>query len=102
MSFSRLFTPHQVRGLEIGNRIYSTGYQTIMAENGSPGERTSQLGGQALLTQLLPTGSLRKIRRLTQCGRHCENGQGLTKNITSGGSDCEGICVGDNLCFHHS
>ena len=39
MSFSRLFTPHQIRGLEIRNRIYSTGHQTIMAENGAPGER---------------------------------------------------------------
>jgi len=39
MSFSHLFTPHQIRGLEIGNRIYSTGHQTIMAENGAPGER---------------------------------------------------------------
>ena len=39
MSFNHLFSPHQIRGLEIGNRIYSTGHQTIMAENGAPGER---------------------------------------------------------------
>jgi len=39
MSFTHLFTPHQIRELEIGNRIYSTGHQTIMAENGAPGER---------------------------------------------------------------
>jgi 2,4-dienoyl-CoA reductase-like NADH-dependent reductase (Old Yellow Enzyme family)/thioredoxin reductase len=39
MSFRHLFTPHQIRGLEIDNRIYSTGHQTIMAENGAPGER---------------------------------------------------------------
>ena len=39
MSFKYLFTPHQIRGLEIRNRIYSTGHQTIMAEKGAPGER---------------------------------------------------------------
>ena len=31
MSFKHLFTPHQIRGLEISNRIYSTAHQTIMA-----------------------------------------------------------------------
>ena len=39
MSFKYLFTPHQIRGLEIVNRIYSSAHQTIMAENGVPGER---------------------------------------------------------------
>ncbi|MFT5483987.1 MAG: 2,4-dienoyl-CoA reductase-like NADH-dependent reductase (Old Yellow Enzyme family) [Halieaceae bacterium] len=39
MPFKHLFTPHSIRGLEIRNRIYSTGHQTIMAENGSPGKR---------------------------------------------------------------
>ena len=39
MPFIHLFTPHLIRGLEIRNRIYSTGHQTIMAENGVPGER---------------------------------------------------------------
>jgi hypothetical protein len=34
---------------------------------------------------------------LAQCGRHRENGRGLAKNITSRGSDHEGICVGDNF-----
>ena len=39
MTFKHLFTPHEIRGLEIANRIFSTGHQTIMAENGAPGER---------------------------------------------------------------
>ncbi len=39
MPFKHLFTPHQIRGLEIVNRIYSSAHQTIMAENGVPGER---------------------------------------------------------------
>ena len=43
-----------------------------------------------------------KDQELTQCGRYRENDRGLTKNSTSGGSDYEGFCVGDYLCFHHS
>jgi 2,4-dienoyl-CoA reductase-like NADH-dependent reductase (Old Yellow Enzyme family) len=39
MAFKHLFTPHHIRKLEIRNRIYSTGHQTIMAEHGAPGER---------------------------------------------------------------
>ena len=39
MPFKYLFTPHQIRTLEISNRICSTAHQTIMAENGAPGER---------------------------------------------------------------
>ena len=31
MSFTHLFTPHTIRNLEIRNRIFSTGHQTIMA-----------------------------------------------------------------------
>ncbi len=38
MSFSHLFTPHKIRGLEIKNRIFSSAHQTILAQNGSPGE----------------------------------------------------------------
>ncbi len=38
MSFKHLFTPHQIRGLEVRNRIFSTGHQTILAKNGSPSE----------------------------------------------------------------
>ena len=39
MLFKHLFTPHEIRGLEIRNRIYSTAHQTILAENGAPGEK---------------------------------------------------------------
>ena len=39
MSFKHLFTPHEIRGLEIRNRIYSTAHQTILAERGAPGEK---------------------------------------------------------------
>ena len=39
MIFTHLFTPHQIRGLEIRNRIYSTGHQTVMAENSAPSDR---------------------------------------------------------------
>ncbi|MCZ6642232.1 MAG: FAD-dependent oxidoreductase [Gammaproteobacteria bacterium] len=39
MKFKYLFSPHQIRGLEIVNRIVSTAHQTIMAENGAPSER---------------------------------------------------------------
>lgn len=38
MSFSHLFTPHEIRGLEIRNRIFSSAHQTILARNGYPGE----------------------------------------------------------------
>jgi 2,4-dienoyl-CoA reductase-like NADH-dependent reductase (Old Yellow Enzyme family) len=38
MSFSHLFTPHEIRGHEIRNRIFSSAHQTILARNGSPGE----------------------------------------------------------------
>ena len=30
MSFKHLFTPHEIRGLEIRKRIYSTAHQTIL------------------------------------------------------------------------
>lgn len=36
MSFKHLFTPHEIRGLEIRNRIFSTGHQTILAKGGVP------------------------------------------------------------------
>jgi len=39
MLFNHLFTPHEIRGLEIRNRIYSTAHQTILAEKGAPGEK---------------------------------------------------------------
>ena len=39
MLFKHLFTPHEIRGLEIRNRIYSTAHQTILAERGAPGEK---------------------------------------------------------------
>jgi len=38
MSFSHLFTAHEIRGLEIRNRIFSSAHQTILARNGSPSE----------------------------------------------------------------
>ncbi len=38
MLFKHLFTPHEIRGLEIRNRIYSSSHQTILAKNGVPGE----------------------------------------------------------------
>lgn len=38
MSFSHLFSPHEIRGHEIRNRIFSSAHQTILARNGSPGE----------------------------------------------------------------
>ncbi|MEM8497771.1 MAG: FAD-dependent oxidoreductase [Pseudomonadota bacterium] len=41
MSFNHLFTPHQIRGLEIRNRIFSSAHQTILAHNGAPGEEMS-------------------------------------------------------------
>ena len=37
MSFSHLFTPHEIRGHEIRNRIFSSAHQTILARDGSPG-----------------------------------------------------------------
>jgi 2,4-dienoyl-CoA reductase-like NADH-dependent reductase (Old Yellow Enzyme family) len=39
MLFKHLFTPHEIRGLEIRNRICSTAHQTILAEKGAPGEK---------------------------------------------------------------
>ena len=38
MSFEHLFTPHEIRGHEFRNRIFSSAHQTILARNGSPGE----------------------------------------------------------------
>ena len=38
MLFNNLFTPHQIRGHEIRNRIFSSAHQTILARNGSPAE----------------------------------------------------------------
>ncbi|MBT4519357.1 MAG: FAD-dependent oxidoreductase [Halieaceae bacterium] len=39
MSLKYLFTPHEIRDLEIRNRIYSTAHQTILAERGAPGDK---------------------------------------------------------------
>lgn len=36
--FSGLFTPHEIRGREIRNRIFSSAHQTILAQNGAPGD----------------------------------------------------------------
>lgn len=38
MTFKHLFTPHEIRGLEIRNRIFSTAHQTILARDGAPSE----------------------------------------------------------------
>ena len=38
MSFKHLFTPHEIRGHEIRNRIFSTAHQTILAKDGSPSD----------------------------------------------------------------
>ena len=38
MGFKHLFTPHEIRSLEIRNRIFTTAHQTILARNGSPSE----------------------------------------------------------------
>ncbi len=38
MSFSHLFTPHEIRGQEFRNRIFSSAHQTILARGGSPGD----------------------------------------------------------------
>ena len=38
MSFQHLFSPHQIRGLELRNRIFSSAHQTILARNGAPAE----------------------------------------------------------------
>ena len=38
MSFEHLFTPHEIRGHEIRNRIFSTAHQTILAVNGAPSD----------------------------------------------------------------
>ena len=37
MLFNHLFSPHEIRGHEIRNRIFSSAHQTILARNGSPG-----------------------------------------------------------------
>ncbi len=39
MSFPHLFSPFALRGLRIGNRIFSTGHQTNMVEDGAPSAR---------------------------------------------------------------
>jgi 2,4-dienoyl-CoA reductase-like NADH-dependent reductase (Old Yellow Enzyme family) len=55
MLFKHLFTPHEIRGLEIRNRIYSSAHQTILAEKGVPGEKmaayheTRARGGAGLI-----------------------------------------------------
>jgi 2,4-dienoyl-CoA reductase-like NADH-dependent reductase (Old Yellow Enzyme family) len=36
VNFTHLFTPHEIRGIEIRNRIFSTAHQTILARNGVP------------------------------------------------------------------
>ena len=36
MSFKHLFTPHIIRGMEIRNRIFSSGHQTILARDWLP------------------------------------------------------------------
>ncbi len=36
MSFKHLFTPHNIRGMEIRNRIFSSGHQTILARDWLP------------------------------------------------------------------
>ena len=38
MSFKHLFTPHEIRGHEIKNRIFSSAHQTILPEKGSPSD----------------------------------------------------------------
>ena len=38
MLFNHLFTPHEIRGHEFRNRIFSSAHQTILARGGSPGE----------------------------------------------------------------
>jgi len=38
MLFSHLFSPHEIRGHEFRNRIFSSAHQTILAQGGSPGE----------------------------------------------------------------
>jgi 2,4-dienoyl-CoA reductase-like NADH-dependent reductase (Old Yellow Enzyme family) len=38
MSFKHLFSPHEIRGHEIRNRIFSTAHQTILAKDGSPSD----------------------------------------------------------------
>jgi sulfotransferase family protein len=60
------------------------------------------LPGRILKVQYESPRVLRRVFVLTQCSRYRKNGQGLAKNSSSGGGDHEGICVGDNLCFHHS
>ncbi len=38
MPFKHLFTPHEIRGHEIKNRIFSSAHQTILAKNGAPSD----------------------------------------------------------------
>jgi 2,4-dienoyl-CoA reductase-like NADH-dependent reductase (Old Yellow Enzyme family) len=55
MPFEHLFTPHEIRGHELRNRIFSTAHQTILAENGVPSDRMAAYheararGGVALI-----------------------------------------------------
>ena len=61
MPFSHLFTPHEIRGHEIRNRIFSSAHQTILARSGSPGEDMAAYheararGGAGLASLLLTT-----------------------------------------------
>lgn len=54
-SFPLLFSPFRLRGLEIRNRILSTGHQTFLAQDGLPGEdliayhEARALGGAGLI-----------------------------------------------------
>ena len=36
--FPHLFSPLRIRGVEIRNRIFSTGHGTFLAEGGAPGD----------------------------------------------------------------
>jgi 2,4-dienoyl-CoA reductase-like NADH-dependent reductase (Old Yellow Enzyme family) len=38
MSFAHLFTPHEIRGLELRNRIFSSSHQTLLAQDWCPNE----------------------------------------------------------------
>lgn len=38
MSFALLFTPHEIRGLEVRNRIFSSSHQTILARDWCPSD----------------------------------------------------------------
>ena len=39
MLFKHLFTPHEIRGLEIRHRINTTSRQTMLVEKGESGEK---------------------------------------------------------------